>query len=316
MAFQNPGFRDFHLFLQNQLLLSPDERALAENFLLEERLPSPRETQYGGPLAPPLDMDRWRPYHQKYMNAYVLIKKETRGLPEIFAPVNRANAWEGLDENQFLVRVESLAFLLNRAEIDTGINTHMTLVQQYLKNRTDPDLQGSVTDLLQKANQGRDLRPCFAGFWDEVKKFFADDPVNDDPDWPNKVRDCLGLGHYDFRDGEDIPILLMQYRVAEVKGRPPAAFFAAVPTVLDGGLFPFFCFTPLNLREGQAVDLSPGGAMEYTFYCEILHQYLDYRPEHIYRAGWITRPPGKTCAHARRIHLEFLKDDFKFFDEL
>lgn len=214
------------------------------------------------------------------------------------------------------MRVESLAFLLNRAEIETGINTNMTLVQQFLLNPTDPDLRGSVSDLLQRSNQGRDLRPSFAGFWGEVKKFFADDPVNDDPDWPNQVRDCFGLGHYDHIDGEDIPILLMQYRVAEVKGHPPATFFAAVPTVLDGGLFPFFCPTPLNLKEGQAVDLSPGGPMGYTFYCEILHRYLDYRPEHIYRAGWINRPPGKTCEEARRIHLEFLKDDLKFFGEL
>lgn len=79
MAFQNPGFRDFHLFLQSQLSSPPEERALAENFLLEERLPLPRETRYGSPLSSPLEMGRWNNYHQQYINAYVLLKKETGG---------------------------------------------------------------------------------------------------------------------------------------------------------------------------------------------------------------------------------------------
>ena len=119
-------------------------------------------------------------------------------------------------------------------------------------------------------------------------------------------------------NGEPIPVLLLRYRVGDVLNAASGETkITATPTVLDSGWGPFFCPTPVDgWNEGQALDLSPGGEKKYLLNCEILHRHIEYQPSYLYRAGWITNSPGKTCEKARKIHLEFLQTDFKNFEEL
>ena len=114
-------------------------------------------------------------------------------------------------------------------------------------------------------------------------------------------------------------MLLMRYRVSDVIDQHGdiQQNFAAIPTVLDSKLSPFFCPTPESIGHmGQTLNLSPGDENSYDFNCEVLHQYLDYRPVHVCRFGWITKPPGKTCEEARRIHLRYLETDYRHFARL
>ena len=147
----------------------------------------------------------------------------------------------------------------------------------------------------------------FVGFWGEVKDLFQ----NPDPQWPDKVRDRFGLGHYDPR-GEPIAVVLFRYPVSEVAiSKGEGQNFAAIPTVLDGTMNPFFFPTAANNRKGQALDLSMGDANDYNFYYELIHRYIEYKSSHVYKFGRITVSPGKTCEEARRIHLDFLREDLE-----
>ena len=311
MAFQNIIFANFYKLLKATLRSDPESQANAENFILEERLPPAREERYGVFVDSPGNIGPWRGRHNKYIRNHVYLNK---GLPETFADENLNNFWQGLEETQYLLRLENLHSALKLAKEDKDIFTAFQLCQKFLHDRHHPDYLGFVEEFFSSWNAGRDLRPTFAGFWGEVKGSFDNNLDNDDPDWPNQVRDRFGLGHYDPQGGEPIPILLLRYRLSEVNGLVGENGSAAIPTVLDGDMNPFFGPTPANHQCGQALDLSPGN--DYNFYCEIIHRRIDFRPEHLYRVGWITQSPGKTCQKARFIHLQFLEDDLKFFGEI
>jgi len=61
------------------------------------------------------------------------------------------------------------------------------------------------------------------------------------------------------------------------------------------------------------VDLSPVEADETHLTPEILHRAMPYTPDHVYKVGWITKRPGRTCEEARRIHFIWLSDEFSHF---
>jgi len=107
--------------------------------------------------------------------------------------------------------------------------------------------------------------------------------------------------------------LMFRYQVKDVLqfSRGDANVFA-IPTVLDSRFSPFFCPTPKNgWNEGQALDLSSGDDDNYSIYREILHRAIEFKPEFLYNAGWITKSPGRTFERARKIHFEFLLDSFE-----
>jgi hypothetical protein len=145
----------------------------------------------------------------------------------------------------------------------------------------------------------------------------------DNKDWANELRDRFGLGHLDPGDGkhdptvgEPIPVLLLRYQVGEVLAAVGADNAFAVPTVLDGDLNPFFCPSPSKERFGLVVDLGSDSASARRLSKEILHQKIDWKPEHLYRVGLINERPSKSCTESRRFHLDCLQNDFKHFKEL
>ncbi len=121
------------------------------------------------------------------------------------------------------------------------------------------------------------------------------------------------FGAHDPGRRAPIPVLMFYYPVKDVpQPGPDNTKKIAVPTVLDGKLSPFFCPTPKNgWKEGQALDLSDGDDGDYSINSEILHYHILYKPDYLFKAGWITQPPGKTLEKARKIHMEWLKDDFE-----
>ena len=69
MAFQRDKFKNFSSLLKSIQGLSPEERAVAENFILEERLSEPREDSYEQFLASPNDIGDWNFNHEDYVSS-------------------------------------------------------------------------------------------------------------------------------------------------------------------------------------------------------------------------------------------------------
>jgi hypothetical protein len=312
MAFQRNKFKNFLSLFKTIQGVSPEEIAVAENFILEERLSEFREDSYDQFLTSPRDFGDWSFNHENYVGNKIKLL-HGRGDPETFTDMNRLNWLPDLEPNQMLIRVENLEQLVEVIRYNVDLTQLNDYFSNYIENK-DRDSADVIKDFLFHCNRFRDLRPAFVGFWGEVQDLLDKNVT----DWANRLRDRFGLGHLDPFNGKPIPVLVFRYRVSDVIqfAKPQNQNFAAIPTVLDSSLSPYFCPTPQGLKEGQTLDLSPGTANDYALNLEILHCYIDYKIDYIYRVGWITEAPGKTCEQARRIHFEYLKDDLKYFDQL
>ena len=168
-------------------------------------------------------------------------------------------------------------------------------------DRGDGDAGRAVRSFFDAWNQRRDARPAFAAFYDEVRQ------EADDDDWPHTLRDRLGLGHYGSAGGAPLPVALMHYPLADIhsaQAKQQLSSACALPTVLDGGMHQFFFPVPREHPFGAAVHLQPDRAETLT--AEIVHCRIDYRREHLYRLGTITRPhrlDDGRLREARDLHL-------------
>ena len=313
MAFQRNKFSTFSKLLrvvQGSHLV--EERALAENFILEERLTEAREESYAHYVMSPKDLGDWESEHKNYVSDKMKLL-QGQGTPETFSDLNSPNFLPEIEQDQFIVRVENIDKLAKVARYDDDIALLADSFMKFLQDPKDQKAADIVEEFLLDCNKNRDLRPVFVGFWGEVKDLLD----GDDDQWANRLRDRFGLGRFDPKGSEPIPVLVLRYRVGDVvQAQPEERNFAAIPTVLDSRMSSFFCPTPRSCTEGYPLDLTPGTENEYVFSCEILHRYIEYKASYVCRFGWITESPGKTCEEARRIHLEYLRDDFKYSEQL
>ena len=219
-------------------------------------------------------------------------------VPDAFLEINRSAWLDGLSDNQTLVRIEALVRPLQNSDLDIG--SLNDLLQR--ADNSDGDATRAVHSFFDAWNERRDARPAFAAFYDEVQQ------ESDDDDWPHALRDRLGLGHYGHAGGAPLPVALMRYPLADVysaqaQQQPSSA--CALPTVLDGGMHEFFFPVPREHPYGATVHLLPDRADTLT--AEIVHCRIDYRREHLYRLGTITRPhrldDSRQLREARDLHL-------------
>jgi len=139
----------------------------------------------------------------------------------------------------------------------------------------------------------RDARPAFA----TLKSAVVDDL--DQPNWPERLRDRLGLAHYKATFGPE-PVALMEYRVEEVveaARRAGSACAMTAPTVLDSGPWPHFFPAPTELDCGRTMAMFEIDSDE-NLVIELLHMRLTYQREHIVKLGEI-RSPARPVALAR-----------------
>lgn len=310
MAFVPTSHPTFHAFLQNLRYSNIEEHAPAENFILEERLSDAREVNYAVYTNFSTDFGLWNYSHENFLADRLYVKP---GVPETFQAGNTSNFLPNLAEDQDLLRMENLAKLIQYAVEDTNFEPIKKAFEKKISGTLDLPAQNLAATFLFNLNHRRDHRPMFAGFWGEVKHLFGDDGDTDNLEWADKVRDCFGLGHFDPEGGTPIPVILFKYPLSEVMALAGGPGYAAIPTILDTNLNPFFFPTPAGWQNGQTVDLTTGGEDTYELYSEILNLHIPYRLEHVYRIGEIRRSPGKTCETARSIHLKLLARDLKYF---
>lgn len=281
--------------------MSPEERAVWENLHAEERVSPARANKYAAaltgsalPLMTDLDTFAWR-HRAAYLEHAVFLEKTEPQVPDTFdLALNGANHWPGIDDGVVLYRLEDLSFALGTCGVDAVelqqaievANLSATDIPSRDRDRARAVLL-RVTDAW---NEGRDRRPLFATTHDEVAALLAAPGAS----WADALRDDLGLGHYDPKAGAPVAVILMRYTVREVRQCKEAGAKAfCIPTVLDGTVNPCFVPTPIPgpaasgsaWQMGRAINLGATSESDYAdrMRAELVHSYVDYRPEHLVR---------------------------------
>jgi hypothetical protein len=89
-------------------------------------------------------------------------------------------------------------------------------------------------------------------------------------------------------------------RIGEADRRP-----IALPTVLDHRLAEAFCPAPQGLRQGQVLNLRENATQQPAR--EVLHLFMQPKPEHLFRVGTLKTPVPDYLGSARRDHLIWLR---------
>ena len=180
----------------------PARRAYCENYLFEERVAGPRQTDYESELPDGIqDFDGWDGWHRDSW----LWDRMHRPVPQTFTAINTVAAHaKELNEQQYLVRVESLKYALGTTGYSLDEVAGCLRGADPSGKFRDEDSQATLELICTSLNDNPyAVRPRFAGFLEDIE-----DSLNTD-DWPDRLRDRFGLAHHDPRDSEPIPIALM-----------------------------------------------------------------------------------------------------------
>jgi hypothetical protein len=294
-----------------------EEQAVFENFGAEERVSDARQALYADAMrgAAFAELGGFKQGHQtRYLDERLFLDKGVAEVPDAFdAALNGANFWPGIDDDVALYRLEAVSFALGGSGVD-DLQDLKTAIDRRTSN--DPDERDAARLVLQRVtdqwNGRRDRRPSFATTEDEIKPLLTDSG----DDWANAARDHLGLGHFNPQPGRVEAVLLLRYTVREVRRCKAAGGSAfCIPTVLDGNVNPYFFPTPRpgasapgsDRQVGRAVNLAATSESDYAMRLELVHSYVDYRPDHLVRWGLISRPVSADLAQLRGFHLSWLR---------
>ncbi len=290
---------------------SAEERAVLENLRWEERLGDERFVRYARGFAgvEVSEIDVVKTAHTRYAETYLEIDADEPDIPDTFGAANSSNFWPHIEENLFLLRIEDANFALR----DSGVD-----VEEFKRAVDDRD-NAVLARVCIAWNERLDRRPAFA-----TTEIVVEDVLEAaGADWPHALRDNLGLGYLNPVAGmPPIPVLLLRYTVGEVievmRDKQAGVSGFAIPTVIDGRLNPFFFPTPkpepgseaAQYEVGRAVNLARAAIQsEYRLGLELVHSFLAYRPEHIWRIGYISRPLTSDLSALRAFHLAWLRLD-------
>lgn len=305
------------------------ESAPAVNFLLEERLPAPREqiflTEKPGPAPAGWDVLPWL---ETFVNHYCdrVARPQRRALEvSTFGSENSDNHL-AIESHQDVVRLESLKALHQIFPGDFDSPADLAVELRNLVRSRQPGQAGTFSDdqrsrldsWVNELNQRRDARPAFAAPFDEVEQLLAAS------DWATQLRNVLGFTHHFGSPPEPLPVVLCRYNLSRVERaarKARVAAWAAIPTVLDAGsdkgpsssFFPFpKAATGSNpFGFGVTVSLAADGGLDFK--SELLHFRLDYTLDDFAMVGEITdEVTDAQLATARQRHFDLLEQDLQY----
>ena len=309
--------------------LLPTDRAVLENFLIEERVQPSRLRAFAAAIGagPWSDVAAFIEVHRNlYLHKRIDLDHREPGVPDTFDDgLNGGNFWPGIEENLALYRLEAVSFAVEKVGVDETELEHW-VVERNRPGATAAQIKSADTVLermCESWNSGRHRRAAFATTEPEIEHLLQD-PGGD---WPHALRDHLGLGHLSPQPArEPIKVLLMRYTVKEVRKAAIQAGHGGfcIPTVLDGPINPYFFPTPLPSatapaapqRCGRALNLRASATQsDYAMGLELIHSFVNYRPEHLVRWGMVSRPLAIDLLTLRSFHLDWLRletsrDDF------
>jgi hypothetical protein len=304
MRFADPGLQT--ALTAWRALVGITERAEADNLWFEDRVNVARQQTFEARAAGARDAGELRRRHTDYWKEYVTVDEDiAHTFDAALGPADLAP----IDEAQRIVRLEDLSRPLSR------MGRPMSL--QRLKQAI-ADNETALVDAFLRVwdwSNVRDWRPCFATFKDEVRDDLAR------PDWSTRLRDRLGLAHYNCVAGP-VPVALMEYSVGEVIAAARAfgaSCAVTAPTVFDSGPWPHFFPAPRKLPCGRAmalVEVNDDGDM----LAELLHFRLSYKRHHIVRLDEITSSPAPYDLKSLRNHhllaVQMASDCYDFGEEI
>ena len=210
------------------------DTSYAHNYLFETRVSTGRQAAYEAAVgADAADVKAWKNRHKAYIFERVYVKPHE--VPETFVSSDSPALLGAIAAAQYVVRLESLGQTLAAKGYDLArVEEQLDALRSARKEDERRKAHAFLSEFCDHWNRVRGQhRPSFATFLDEIE---ADLPV---PDWPDRVRDRLGLSHHNVTDARPaIPVALVRYRAGEVLERAGEARSRAfaVPTVLDGEL--------------------------------------------------------------------------------
>jgi hypothetical protein len=268
----------------------PARRAEADNIWFEARVSDPRRASFESRAAGAADADALRRRHWDYYEESVKTDVDPPTFLTAFAPADLGT----LDPTQYVLRLEDL-----RRPLAAWGEPFDKLQSAHAAN--DAAVLGKFVEIW---NGLRDARPAFAAFARQFTEELCE------ADWPRRLRDRLGLAHYNGAV-EPIPVALMQYHAEEVQqaaaARALGCAFAA-PTVLDGPPNPWFFPSPQEADYGRTMALFEVHD-DSQLVAEVLHPRIDYRARHIMRLSVIDQGlPVYDIKTLRNYHLLALHD--------
>jgi hypothetical protein len=280
---------------------APVARAEADNLLFETRVGAARQVFFEDYAKAVDGAEALRLRHVAYRREHV----EVIDVPHTFRRALQPAELTAYDDHQPIVRLEGLSRPLQA----------IGWTFDQLRQADDEKNHAMLDKFLAVWDDSRDARPSFGGFAaelaDEIKA----------ADWPCRLRDRLGLAHYNARTGP-IPVALMIYPMRDVVAAlkdPTTACAFTVPTVLDSEPWPYFFPAPAGLPYGRAMPLAPIDD-ENLLLAEILHCRLRYRRDHLSKIGQIVTPLVDPDIRALRNHhlmaLRLAADDETFGEEI
>lgn len=230
---------------------------------------------HSGTLPREIDLDEW-------------------SCPETFQRIPAGSPFLDASLDLRLVRVESAVGMASR--IGVAATVLVDVATSALAGAADAE---RTLDLLFETLADKSkVRPEFATFLADIL------PVFSEADWADRLRDTLGLIHYNPTAGGEIPILVFSYPIRDLpflQGQP-ALRPLVPPVVLESNWNPAFCPSPPGGRTGHTIDLSAATLVSQRR--EVVHPTLRYRASHLYRVANIRRPiESDTLEVARSLHL-------------
>ncbi|MBS0532417.1 MAG: hypothetical protein JSR72_00030 [Proteobacteria bacterium] len=275
---------------------SAPDRAVGDNFEFEERVCDTRRDAFeaDGPATNQLLTllaDHFRLRVQGALRSHI---------PVTFTSINEDAIYRpDIEANQKVVRLECIDDALRK------IGRNYTDIEEATRpGRRD---NGLITQLLDQWQLYPGARPAFIAFKSEVAADLGA------ADWLLRLRNRLGLGHYDPAPGQRQRFALMEYLVKDViaEWRPLETRGAqrpfAFPTVLESQGSPHFFPSPHELASGFTVDFGGPGQASIR---EMLHIRITYLPDHLMKVGELVGPLDPFQLGAIRDgHLEQLRRD-------
>lgn len=304
-------------------------RFIPRNFLLDEGINSHRRKSYEaiGGIQAHASFDDWVGIHNDYLNSQIFLVRplplpnifdvaDEKYCPETFRHVDSFDEFGAADPNLYLIRVERADHISRLAGLNS-VNELLELarkVEDLNSSRKEANINQTTREgqllnsILEVWSRSLDMRPIWAGFWENFGELFGSEPASDSDAWPDELRDRLGLYHLDpfALSVAEIPILVFRYPVkllprlkANRTLRP-----ITVPSVLDSRFGEAFCPAPSGRPYGFTIYL---GQRDYRPQREILHPPMQFRPEHLFRVGVVKRRLPSDLSAARSLHLLWLR---------
>lgn len=295
----------------------------ARNFLIDESVKTTRLGNYDvdNNIKPTSTFEDWKVIHEQYLFDNVFLTNTTYSLPpsvidpndadlcpETFKIIDSSSPFHRSDSNLHLIRIVDIQFIANVTgeTINTIKSVAEDVVNSSHSNLASINLLNSYFEFW---NTQMDFRPVFAGYWEEFSGLFNPDPILDNPNWTDVIRDRLGLLHYDPSVRPPIDVIAFRYSIDEIPklvGAPSDTKPLVPPSVLDTKFSKAFCPSPIGNLAGHTVDLS----MSEVYPCqEVLHPNVALKSKHVWRVGQITKPvEDDILKNARPWHLMCVRD--------